>query len=549
MASSALQVDVLVLGGGAGGAAAAWQAATAGAKVLVIEETPWLGGMITSAGVSAFDGNKHAMGSGFFHRLRSAIESHYGGPEKTFTGWISLTCFEPHVAARLIGRWVAEAGAEVWHGAKLDRVVVKDSRVVAARVRYQGQTYEIRAKVFIEATEFGDVLAAGNIPCSLGRDARHITGEPSAPELGDMEVQDLTWVATLKKFPEGAPRVAKPAGYDPRVFDCCVKEYASITDESKVNHTIHTFESFLTYSLLPNDKYLLNWPHHSNDSPDTLGVFGTPAEREEALRRARHRTLCFVYFMQNELGHPEWGLATDEYDTIDGLAYMPYVRESRRGQGVRLMVEQDVVPPKGCVRAPFQSDSIAVGDYFLDHHHSKAHLPEEWRLVENYPSNGPFQIPYDCVVPRDVDGLLLAEKNISVSHIVNGCTRLQPVVMLTGQAVGMAAAMAVSQGCEVRDIDVRDLQSRLIEAGVALYPIIDVFNDHPAFKAIQHLAMRGVRFDEDPMEFKPDTKLSAEDATRLAAKIAEATGLRDAANLHREGMTRGEFYRRVYERG
>ena len=93
--------DVLIIGGGTSGVAAGIQAARLGVKTIIVEETPWLGGMITSAGVSAFDGNKYALGGGIFGELRKKIEDYYGGPEKTFTGWISLTCFEPKMGKRL----------------------------------------------------------------------------------------------------------------------------------------------------------------------------------------------------------------------------------------------------------------------------------------------------------------------------------------------------------------------------------------------------------------------------------------------------------------
>lgn len=544
MASPVMTLDVLILGGGAGGSAAAWQASKLGARVLVVEETPWLGGMITAAGVSAFDGNKGAMGSGFFRRLRDALEQRYGGPKGVQTGWISDTCFEPHVAARLLAEWVPEHGAIVWNGARLVSITVTNGRVMGAVIERQGEQVEVRAHVTIDATEYGDAMALAEIPYDLGREAQRDTGEEHAPPAPDMEIQDLTWCATLKLFPGGAPPLPKPINYDPREFDCALSEICSTPDTKLLNHHLHDWESFITYAALPNDKYLLNWPFHANDSPDTLGVFGTAQERKEAFRRAKIRTMCFIYYIQNELGHSEWGLAIDEYGTPDNLPFLPYIRESRRLRGVRTMHEQDVLPPHGCRRALFQHDSIAVGDYYLDHHHSKAHLPPGKRLVENYPDNAPFMIPYKSLVPEWMEGFLAAEKNISVSHIVNGCTRLQPCVMLTGQAAGAAAAIAARKKIEPRDVSVAELQMTLIGEGVAVYPTYDVHNTHPAFKAIQRLSIRGLCFDHDPMNFEPDKVVTADEATRWLNRLVDVTHktLGDLASLHRPGMTKGELF-------
>jgi hypothetical protein len=479
------RVDVLVVGGGTGGAAAAWQAARAGASVLVLEESPWLGGMVTAAGVSALDGNEGALGSGFFRRFRDALERHYGGPEHVRTGWVSNTCFEPHVGARWLSEELRAAGVRVLHGARLREVVVEGRRVLGARFELGGAACEVRAHVTIEATEYGDVLLAADVPHRLGREARAETGEPDAPERADLEVQDPTYCAILQRHPGRAPAVPAPAGYDPRAFDGALREFCSTPDEALLNHALHDWQSFITYAALPGGKYLLNWPFHANDFPADTGLYEPGAARERVLAAARQRTLAFVHFLQTELGHPEWGLADGEFDTHDRLPHIPYVRESRRVLGMQSVREQDVVPLAGCARPPLRAGSIAVGDYFIDHHHSKAHLPPGERLVERYPKNAPFQVPYGALVPRDHDGLLCAEKSFAATHVANGCTRLQPVVMQVGQAAGLAAALCVRQGVEPRDLGVQALQLALVAEGSMLVPFRDVGCDEPEFARLQ----------------------------------------------------------------
>ena len=163
------EVDVLVVGGGCSGVAAGIQAARSGARTLVCEETPWLGGMITAAGVSAVDGNEGALGGGIFRAFRDFIEGYYGGREAVRTGWVSNTCFEPQVGARWFRETLQRSGADVLYGASLREVLRSNDRVQGAVFDTPQGVVEVRARVTIEATEYGDVLELGRIPYQIGR--------------------------------------------------------------------------------------------------------------------------------------------------------------------------------------------------------------------------------------------------------------------------------------------------------------------------------------------------------------------------------------------
>ncbi|OYW79968.1 MAG: hypothetical protein B7Z27_04615 [Sphingobacteriia bacterium 32-37-4] len=95
-AQKILKTDVLVVGASASGIAAGIQSARMGVPTIIAEPSSWLGGMITAAGVCAFDGN-HNLPSGIFGEFRAALYKVYGGPSKVATGWVSNTLFEPHV--------------------------------------------------------------------------------------------------------------------------------------------------------------------------------------------------------------------------------------------------------------------------------------------------------------------------------------------------------------------------------------------------------------------------------------------------------------------
>jgi len=499
--------DVLVIGGGTSGSAAGIQSARLGAKTLIIEETPWLGGMITAAGVSAFDGNKFALGGGIFGELRKKIEDYYGGADKTYTGWISLTCFEPHIGKKFLHEMAdAEKNLDVWFESKFIKVLKDNDRITGAVIKKKnGELFTVNASVTIEATEFGDVLASAEIPYRLGRDAKSDTGEDDAPEKSDDHIQDMTWCAILKKYENKAPVFIRPFSYEPELFINSTAEDSDTDDETFLNHKLHNWESFITYALLPGDKYLLNWPFRANDYRFTnRELYEKPSSREHHFKSAKELTLSYIFYIQTKLGHPEWGLADDEFPTKDKLPFIPYIRESRRMKGKYLMVEKDVVSCPDSFRPPLQKSSIAVGDYFLDHHHSAFFNDPEDRLEEKLPANAPFQVPYESLIPENVKGFIAAEKSISVSHIVNGCTRLQPVVMLIGQAAGAAAALSSAKKTDPSELNIGEIQNVLLEAGCQIFPYKDLWNTHPSFKEIQKLALKGIFIDNDDFTLDPD---------------------------------------------
>lgn len=537
--------ELLVIGGGCGGSSAAIQAARLGIKTLLVEETPWLGGMVTSAGVSAFDGNKHAVGGGIFAELRSMIEAHYGGADKTFTGWISLTCFEPKIGAEFLHTIASkEKSLDIWCGASLIKPLMNGNRLTGAEIkRKDGSVVQVNAAITIEATEFGDLIKLAGLPYRLGRDAKSDTGEPDACEQWDGEVQDVTFCAILKKHTGNAPSVAPSDQYDSEQFINSTAVHSNTTDEKILGHKLHSFESFITYAALPNDKYLLNWPFRSNDYPTTIDLYENLPNRNRHYEQAKRLTLDYIHYIQTRLGHPEWGLATDEFPTEDHLPFIPYVRESRRIKGLRLMKEEDVIPVSGSFRPPLQKDSIAVGDYFLDHHHSKFFVgPEEERISENYPDNAPFQIPAGTLIPEGYEGIIASEKSISVTHIVNGCTRLQPCVMQTGQAAGVLASLAIKKNCSASDILPEEIQDTLLDAGAPLFPYKDLFPSNPHFKTIQKLALRGIFIDEEDHCFHPERVVTADEIPAWFKHF----GLIDFINAQElEGMKRDEAFARI----
>ncbi|MGB3543092.1 FAD-dependent oxidoreductase [Rubrivirga sp.] len=521
--------DIVIYGGGAGGFCAAVQAARMGATVTVIEPTAWIGGMLTSAGVSALDGNKFGAGGGIVHEFREKLAVHYGGYDNLFTGWISLYCYEPHIGHRFLQE-IAAPMVEVGRlrfvlEADVTRIHREGETRVLDAVSLEGETSRHAGSVFVAADEYGDGLAMMGMRYRLGRESRSETGEASAPLVPDNRIQDFTYAATLVCRPGAvAPTLSDIEREYHRRFECSTTVDCSTPDPDLLNHGLNDFESFITYAALPNDKVLLNWPHHSNDYPSPVAFIEDRFFRQQHLQASRLHTLQYVRYMQTTLGHPEWQIATDEYPTADNLPMMPYIREARRLVNDHVMTTDSVVAVDDNPRAPILPTSIAVGDYFLDHHHAEHHLPPGPRLVEDFPPTKPYQIPAEVLFPLGDDRTLIGEKSVAVTHIVNGSTRLQPPVMLMGQAIGAFAAFATQAGRAPRIEDVRDVQHALIEAGAQLYIAYDVPPGHPRFETVQHLALEGVLDVSDPTDLDLEA-IADQETTERWVRRARSAGM------------------------
>lgn len=487
-AQRVMHVDVLVVGGGASGITAGIQAARLNVKTLVVEETTWLGGMLSAAGVSATDGN-HLLPSGLWGEFRERIYAHYGGPSKVATGWVSNTHFEPHVANQIWKEMAsAEKSLQIIHQYQFRSAIVqKGSHISGARfINLQNESQlVVYAKQVIDATELGDVMASAGVPFDVGMEASATTGENvQVPATNDI-IQDLTYVAILKDYGRGVDcTIAKPAGYDPTEFDASCLDFYQ--DSTRIKPGVDCAK-MITYAKLPGNKYMLNWPGHGNDIYLNL-INLTPAERAKELVKAKQQTLRYIYFLQHQLGYKNLGLADDEFPTSDRLALIPYNREGRRLKGVIRFKVQDISKPFD-QEFPLYRTGIAVGDYPIDHHHRKN--PDAPQHLGFYPIPS-FSIPLGALLPVSHSGLVVAEKGISVSNVVNGTTRLQPCVLLIGQAAGVLAALAVqNKKSDARQISVREVQSILLQQNAYLMPYADVNLSTPGFYSIQRIGACG----------------------------------------------------------
>ncbi len=487
LASCNSSCDVLIVGGGASGTMAGLQASRMGCKTIIAEETVWIGGMLTSAGVSAVDGNYRLRG-GLFGEFTDALAAHYGGYEALKTAWVSHIMFEPSVGEAILESKVAK---------EKHLTLYKEYRFESAEKLAKGGwkvhfstpdgKKTIKCRILIDGTELGDVAKACGVKYHIGFDPKSYTHEATALETGNDLVQDMTMVMTLKDYGPGADMtIACPEGYDINKYvNCCINPLNN--PETDKGQQKWSPEMMLTYGKLQNGKYMINWPVEANDFYANI-IDLSREQRDSVIHQAKLRTLGFLYFLQTELGYKNLGLANDEYPTPDKLAFFPYHRESRRIEGEYLFTLDELSDRYS--RTAYRT-GVAVGDYPVDHHHYACPQWEEFAHLwfGKVPS---YTLPAGTLVPLGVEDLVVAEKSICVSNLVNGTTRLQPVVCEIGQAAGVFAALAIKNKCEVREVKVRDVQKVLLDAGAYIQPYLDLPLSDPDFKALQRVGSTGI---------------------------------------------------------
>jgi hypothetical protein len=514
---NSLTVDVVVVGGGMGGCAAALAVCEAGLSVLLVESTDWLGGQMTSQGVSALDEHariEDAPPSPNYARLRDGIRAEYrtafdapermpdsGAPLNPGNGWVSRLCFEPRVGLRVLDRMLqphVEAGRLLIlreHTVAAADFDDAGGRIAALALRsLDGSSSLVAAALFLDATDEGDLLPLTRTPWRTGAESRAETGEPSAGLVDDPhEVQSFTFCFAVEIRPGESHVIQKPPGYealrDAQPFTLTIgsplRRFRMFTPAPDAPLTFWTYRRLLDARLLdPSgarglcDLALINWAGNDFHTASLLHA-RTAAERAGIIADAKRLSLAFLYWLQTECPHdddrgrgfPELMLRPDVMGTADGLSKSPYMRESRRIVPCFRILEQHVAAA-GRSSAEAFPDSVGIGWYPLDLHPAVGN-PHRNMFAPTHP----FQIPLGALVPRPAPGapnnLIAACKNIGTTHISNGAYRLHPVEWAIGEAAGELAALCVAEGhtpVQVWESPARTrcLQERLRARGVRI---------------------------------------------------------------------------------
>ena len=355
-AARAESCEILIAGGGTGGVAAALAAARSGRRVVLLEETDWLGGQMTAQGVSALDEHEHIEsfgGTRSYYELRARLREHYGVGNPGAC-WVTRLAFEPRVAVGVIQEMLRphvdsgrlriylrkKAVAATTHGDRITEVV--------AMGLDDGRLLRFQPELVIDATELGDLLPLCGAEHVIGAETVAQTGEPQAQpvEAKPHCVQSFTYTFACERRAKGESHVvSRPEKY----------EHYKAAQPYSLRIEVHGGEIYgetsgwLQYSLyeqLPGTKgglwtyrrlvekqnlTMFNWP--GNDYRDRSLLDCSPHDAAKALQDAKRVSLGFLYWLQTEQDAPELLLRPDVMGSADGLSKHPYIREVAAHQG------------------------------------------------------------------------------------------------------------------------------------------------------------------------------------------------------------------------
>jgi len=520
------EADVVVYGGTSAAVTTAVQVAKMNKSVMIVCPDTHLGGL-TSGGLGWTDtGNKEVIGGlsrEFYHRVWQHYQkeeawkwqekSEYGnkgqgtvamdGDKRTM--WI----FEPHVAEQVFDDFINDYEIQVFSDEWLDRgssgIVLDNGQIKSFRT-LSGKIFE--AKIFVDATYEGDLMALAGVNYHVGREANSVYGEewngvqvgvlhhahhmradidpyvtPGDPDSGvlpkissedpgkkgegDHRVQAYCFRMCLSNHPENRVPFPKPEKYDPHQYELLARIF-----ESGWRDVFHKFDP------IPNRKTDTN--NHGPFSTDNIGMNydypeATYERRKEIIREHENYQKGLMYFLANDEKVPaeirermaQWGLAADEFTDNGNWPHQIYVREARRMIGEFVMTENEI-QGKAPVDRP-----IGMGSYTMDSHNVQRYIKPDG-FVQNEGDIGvhpkqPYKIDLGSILPKQMEcSNLLVPVAVSSSHIAFGSIRMEPVFMILGQSAGTVAGMALDKNIAVHQLAYTDLRNRLLEDGQVL---------------------------------------------------------------------------------
>jgi len=469
--------DVIVLGATPAGISSAITAARAGEKVLLLEPSSLVGGMM-AGGLTKTDLEKTkpygGMPKEFFGRVVAYYTKTYGADSPQVKDCDQGFAFEPKVAGQLFREWLEEAKVTVRTTEQLEDVDALSGKIesITTRNTKTGAVTHYTAKQFIDATYEGDLMAGAKVMYRVGREARSEYNEPQAGMTagpkeylgkGDHRVQSFNIRLTLTNRPDIRLPIPKPENYDRQ-------KYLSLIRGIKAKGFTKVDQ------IYPLSRWALINGKGDPNKADAIGInFGYPegdyALRGRITKAVQDFCLGQWWTLQNDPDLPEdfkndarqWGLPSDEYLDSNHVTPQVYVRVTRRMLGRYMLTEHDLLEDRN------KPDTIAIGSYFID-----SHVVEDIQTDKGIETDGqmdatpdPYEIPYRCITPYGVKNLLVPVA-LSATNVAYSSLRMEPIFMMIGQAAGTAAHLANQGHTAVQEIAVPELQAALKSTGVPL---------------------------------------------------------------------------------
>lgn len=517
-----ITADIIIYGGTSAAISAAVEAKRSGKSVIVVSPDTHLGGL-TSGGLGWTDtGDKSVIG-GLAREFYQRVYNHYNTDEawqwqpkdeygntgqgtpamdgENRTMWI----FEPHVAEKVFEDLVKEDSLRVERDEWLDRengVVLENGRIQSFST-LSGKTYS--AKVFLDATYEGDLMAAAGVGYHVGREGKDVYGEewngvqtgvlhhghwfksdispyvvpgdpssgllprvsaedPGEKHSGDDKIQAYCFRMCMTDHEPNRVPFPKPEGYDPMQYELLARVFETGRKDW-----------FNKFDAIPNHKTDTN--NHGPFSSDNIGMnYDYPEasyeRRKEIIKEHEQYQKGLLWFVANDPRVPEdirsemqnWGLAKDEFTDNGNWPHQIYVREARRMIGEFVMTENELLKKK---KTP---NPIGMGSYTMDSHNVQRYIKPDG-FVQNegdigVGTNGPYTISYGSLVPKKEEcENLLVPVCVSSSHIAFGSIRMEPVFMILGQSAAAAAVLAIDGNTAVQNVDYNTLKEVLVAKG------------------------------------------------------------------------------------
>ena len=470
-----VEADVCVYGGTPGGVTAAVQAARMGKKAVLVVFRRHVGGM-TSGGLSASDlGNAAAIGGmaqEFYRRV---------GKQRDF---------RPSEAEEAFRALLKDAGVPVYFEERLKNVTKDGDRITSLHCE-SGATF--KAKMFVDATYEGDLLAAAGVSFHVGRESNATYGETNngvsfgsghnfSVKVDPYKVEGkpesgLLW--GISKAPPGEPGQAdkKMQAYNFRMWLTDDAGRLPFPKPAGYDHDRYALLlRFLNKQATPAMPFQLARGDCNNNggfSTDYIGGSDAWPEadystREKIFQDHVNYQQGLMWFMANDPDAPEdlrskvrvFGLPKDEFRETGGWPHELYVREGRR------MISAYVMTEKNCAGDREADDSVGLGSYGMDSHNCQRVVIDGAARNEGdvqIRTPRPYPVSYRSLVPKEEECTnLLVPVCLSASHIAYGSIRMEPVFMILGQSAGTAAALAIDGKTSVQKVDYAKLRERLL---------------------------------------------------------------------------------------
>ena len=497
----AADADVIVYGSTPGGFCAAIAAAREGASVILLEPTDHVGG-VNTGGLCFSDSNQTVRSTvmGLFDEWHTRIEADYTAQgiklpykvsEKDQKHWT----YEPSVAMRITRQMLDEAKVQV-----LTKRVLKSVTKDGARItRLRTSNGDFSAKVFIDASYEGDLMAAAGVSWTIGREGRKEFGEslagkrypkPLMPisgrddagkllplittddagpeEAGDNNVMVYSFRLCLTKDPANRVPFPAPAHYDPARFEVIRRYFAK-------GKAVAMWDLY----PLPGGKFDANNGIGRQFSMGLVGACNGWSEADEAGRAKiweahKQYTLELYQFFCNDPAvpealrqeHAELGLCRDEFASYDHWSPQLYVREGRRMKGMFVVSQKDIM------ENPQKEDPIVISSFPIDSHDcqrvaTKDGVVDEGTIMpvrmQGRGHGYAYHIPYRSILPLAAGcENLLVPVALSCTHVGISSIRVEPTWMILGQSAGVAAALAAKQNVTVQKLPYPALRERLL---------------------------------------------------------------------------------------